>query len=111
MAVNVQPSVWFANWTSDGTDITVPIASFPEMTADEADPTTGDIRRVWYAMTAQLYAHWLSLATLDRPTKMVITKSQALSGSTLVESFTVTFYSEILSQEVLDEPTPTPTSG
>jgi hypothetical protein len=110
MAFNPAPNTWFENWSEDGSDITVPIATFPEMTAAEADGDTGDIRKVWYAMVAKMYADWLSLATADRPVKMTMTRSSSLVGDNLTLVFNFTFYNTVTGQEVLNEaPTPTPT--
>ena len=106
MAFNKAPSNWIPSWSENGTDISVPIASFPEMTAAEADGTTGDIRKVVFAIMEELFGKWNSLATADRPTKMVISKAISSSPTTGItqNTFTVKFYTEIISQEVEDEP-------
>lgn len=40
------PSTAFADWAEDGTNISVPISSFTDLTAALADGTTGDARQV-----------------------------------------------------------------
>ena len=59
MAFDQKPSSWFDNWSENGTAISVPIATFPEMTAEEADATTGDIRKVIYAICEKIYQEYL----------------------------------------------------
>jgi len=82
MAFDPAPSTWLASWSEDGTDITVPIATFPEMTSGEADAATGDIRKVVYAICEALFQQMLVTASPDRPTKMFINKSGGLIPST-----------------------------
>ena len=71
MAFNPLPQTWIPNWTSDGTNITVPIASFPQMTAAEASTSTGDIRKVMFAIVDQLVNAYNAKALADRPAKMI----------------------------------------
>lgn len=105
MSFVATPNTWFPAWAEDGTTITVPIASFPEMTAIEADGATGDIRKIIFALCQAAYAKYISLPASDRPTKMTITKNSNLDSATniLTSTFTVTFKNEILSQDVAPE--------
>jgi hypothetical protein len=102
---NQLPTAWFANWTSDGTDVTLPIASVPELTAAEADVTTGDIRKIMYAILERCWVKWNSLAIADRSTKMVLTKSSSVEAATgiITTVFTYTFKNTITAQDVADE--------
>lgn len=70
MAFNPAPNTWIASWSEDGTNISVPIASFPQLTAVEADGATGDIRKVVYAILHKLHAEWDGKAEADRPKQM-----------------------------------------
>lgn len=105
MAFDQKPSTWIPNWSEDGTNITVPIASFPQMTAEEADATTGDIRKVVFALADKIYEAWNATASADRPTKMLISKSTAVDPSTgvAIHSFIFRFYNVTLSEDVMDE--------
>jgi hypothetical protein len=105
MSFVATPTTWFPNWSEDGTTITVPIATFPELTAVEADGTTGDIRKIIYAMVQASYAKFISLPVADRPTKMVVEKRSTLDAATniLTSVYTFTFKNEILSQDVAPE--------
>ena len=93
MAFSAVPSTHIAGWSEDGTDITVPIASFPELTADEADGTTGDIRKIAFALADKLYSLYNTLAAADRPTKMQAFRSTSMneSGGTMTGTRTYTF--------------------
>lgn len=107
MAFDPTPSAWIASWSEDGSNITVPIASFAELTDTEADGTTGDIRKIMFAVVEQFYQAYNAEATADRPTQMRIYKSASINPETsvLTNSYTFQFTCGIGSQEVSDEPT------
>jgi hypothetical protein len=106
MALDVKPSTWIESWSEDGDDVTFPIASVPQLTADEADATGGDIRKVLFALLEQLWDVWRALDEADKPTRMNLVKNSAVNDVTGVSTniFTVRFSNEITSQDVMDEP-------
>jgi hypothetical protein len=108
MAYDAAPSTWIASWSEDGTDVTFPLASVPEMTAAEADATTGDFRKCMFALVEKWYSHYNSLATADKPTRFTLTKSTTpttVDGeSVLLQTYTLRSYNSIISQDVMDEP-------
>lgn len=107
MAFSAVPTDWIANWSEDGTDITVPIASFPELTAAEADATTGDIRQIVWAIVTKLYEEWIGTPTADRPTKWTCSKSVSQNTTTgeVTNTFTFVLKTTIETQNVSAEPT------
>lgn len=105
MAFNPAPNAWLDNLSEDGTDITVPIASFPELTAVEADGATGDIRKLAYAIAEKLYAEYAERAEADRPQRMQITKGQGLNAAgQIVATYGFTFVLSPASVDVAAEP-------
>lgn len=107
MAFDPAPSTWIPGWSENGTDITIAAltTAFPEMTAAEADASTGDIRKVLFAICESLNAKWLATAAADRPAKMTIARSSSVNETTdeVTKRFTFTFVSGVLSQEVVAE--------
>jgi hypothetical protein len=105
MAFDATPTTWLANWSEDGTDITVPLATFTELSAAEADASTGDIRDIVWALLQHLYDGWNDTASADRPTMWRSSKSVSVNTTTGVVTniFTNTLYTSILTQEVVDE--------
>ena len=105
MAFNPAPNAWIPDWSEDGTDISVPIASFPQLTADEANGDTGDIRKLIFALVDKLFAKWAALAAADRPAKMTISRGTSVDDSTgaIRRSYTFTFDLESAGEEVVDE--------
>jgi hypothetical protein len=70
------PASWFDGWAEDGTDITVPLAAFPELTAAEADAATGSIADVLYAIAHRAYAAFNSIPAASRPANWVAYKAE-----------------------------------
>lgn len=105
MAWTPVPTTWLSGWSEDATNITVPIATFPELTAAEADATTGDIRKIIFALCEKFWSVWNALATADKATKMNITKSSSVNTSTgiITNVYTFTFYNTITGQDVASE--------
>lgn len=92
MAFSAAPNAWFDGMSEDGTTISIPIASFPELTAAEADGATGDIRKVVYAVMEKLHSEFTSRADADRPTKLQISKGASYNQATgqLTVTYSVT---------------------
>jgi hypothetical protein len=103
-----KPSTWLPNWTEDATNITVPLATFPELTAAEADAAAGDIRKIMFAILEQQWNIWRALATADKPTMMNMVKTATINPLTGDEEhlFTIRFTNTRVAQgsDVKDEP-------
>jgi hypothetical protein len=101
------PGELFDSWTEDGTNITVPLASWPDMTAAIADATTGDSRKVVVSFCQQAFTWYNNLA--DRPTAVTVAYSPGRMQSSgdytnkqKVE-FKITAYLDYPSGAVTDE--------
>jgi len=106
MAFDETPTTWIPDWSEDGTTISIPLATFAELTAAEADATTGDIRKILYALCEKFYDSWNNTVTADRPTRMTIYKSSSPNVSTGITTHTYQFRFEnaVSAQDVADEP-------
>lgn len=105
MAFTKTPTGYFAGWAEDATDITVPIASFPLLTAALADGATGDIRAILYAILDQAFTKWATLPEADRSQKMVLRKdsrTDTVSGVT-THTYTAVFKTSGAGQAVVAE--------
>lgn len=84
--VDLTPDNWVASWSEDGTNVTFPIASLPELTAAEADVATGDIRKVLFALLEELQAKWDTFAadpnTYIMPSYMTLSKGATFNAAT-----------------------------
>ena len=105
MAFDPAPSTWLAGWSEDGTDLTIPLATFPEITAAEADGTTGDIRKSLFAIMDAIYESWAATATADQPSNMTVRKTSSFTtGATLRRTYSIEFITDISGEEVAAEP-------
>lgn len=110
MAFNKAPTTLFPGYTSDGTNLTIPIAALDGLTAAEANTTTGDWRSIVLSLCTTVYRHYYALASADRPTAFttrppttIPISSGSFEGSIkLVYSFD--FYSTMCPPDVVDEP-------
>ena len=106
MAFNPAPPAWIPGWSENGTDISITAltTAFPQMTAAEADATTGDIRKVLYAICKKPWDVWNALAAGDKPTEMTIRNSNIVNGDgNIVSNFTFEFVLVPSGLEVNDE--------
>lgn len=105
MPFDKTPTEWIPSWSEDGTDINVPIASFPELTDVEADGASGDIRKIVYAACSQLWQTWADLPSGDRPTKMTVNRQSFVNETTgvITRTFTVSFQILPTGEDVISE--------
>ena len=110
MALTSAPEDWIANWAEADGDITIPLASLPELSEAEADGETGDIRSVVHAFNEALYTEMNSLPTGDKPTRWLMTKSGSMNTVTGITTIqyvhTLYLETEVGGLQVADEPAP-----
>jgi len=92
MAFTKAPSGWLgAGYTLSGSGTTAAInfgisgntnPTLPEITAAEANASTGDIRMVYYGIVEQLYQSYLAKASADQPNRMTLSKSSSVNSTT-----------------------------
>jgi len=106
MAFSKVPTAWIPSYDSDGTNITIPIASLPGLVSGDADPATGDIRKIVYALLAKLNAAWIA-AGANIPVEWQQSQGQALNpaNGTITATFNNTFNLTPGSVGVTAEPT------
>ena len=103
MAFTKAPSGWLGEgYTLSGSGTTAAInfgisgntaATLPEITTDEANASTGDIRKIYYGIAEQMYQSFLAKATADRPNRMNITKLSNVDSTTglITTNYTIQF--------------------
>jgi sugar/nucleoside kinase (ribokinase family) len=77
----------------------------PELTAAEADASTGDLRKVIWALMQQIWTWWNGTASADRPAKVTVSKSSSTNTETgvVTNTFVVVCYTSVSAQEVVAE--------
>lgn len=101
MAYDAKPSTWLgAGYSLASNAITMNTndagsnKTLTELTDAEANATTGDVRKLFYALVEKMYAAYMAQASADRPTKMAIVRSTSINDTagSGVRSYTFTFY-------------------
>ena len=102
MAFSPLPTNLIAGWSEDGTNVTFPLASVPELTAAEADAATGDSRKIVYALLERFAAWYSALPTADKPGRLVINRGNAFESSPGLFTRTFSFQFILDSTDPLD---------
>ena len=103
MAFNPAPNALFPSWAEDGTNITVPLASITDLTAVEADGTTGDWRAVMLRILDHVWDYQQGLATADKPTKVTISRTRRESGANIINEYRFNFSTDIDANSMASE--------
>ena len=110
MAFVKAPTSLWPSYSSDGTNITIPIAALDGLTAAEAHTSTGDWRSIMLAMCSTAYRHYSELATANKPqmfSASMPTISPVTSGTlagTFRTTYSFVFNNEWCTPDVADEP-------
>lgn len=90
MAFNKAPSNWLTGYSLNTNAVTVntsnagATATFPELTSSEANASTGDIRKIVYAVIEQLYQKFQATPAADRPNRMNVSRSSTVGTDNAV---------------------------
>lgn len=74
MAFNPAPTSIWPSYSSDGTNITIPIAALNGLTSAEAHATTGSWLAIMQSLMVTQWEYYNSLATAAKPTAYVPAK-------------------------------------
>ncbi len=101
----ILPTDIFPNLSSDGTNITIPLSDFTGLTDTEADPSTGDGRKVAYEMVKKIADSYIALDTASRPEQMsaAIGVVQGQSATEARRTYTLSFDLDIAGSDLADE--------
>ena len=112
MSFNPAPSAWLgAGYAPTGNTIVlntndaVSNKTLAQLTNAEANATTGDVRKLFFALLEMIYQANLAVATADRPAKMRIYRSSSVDETTgvITRSYQVQFDLEATGVEVTAE--------
>lgn len=103
MAFDAKPSTWLgAGYTVDAgnhliklTTAEAVVKAVPELTDAEANPTTGDIRKVIFALLEAIYQAQLAQLVADRPAQVVVYRSSQTDETTGIVTRTYTVVTKL----------------
>ena len=107
MAFDQTPTNWVSGWTGDNTTASFPIASIDELSVAEAGTSSGDIRKIWFALCDHVCGQYTTKAAAgDAPTQMDAYKSGSVNVATgnTTYTYTFSFITAATDLDVIDEP-------
>lgn len=107
MAFVKTPSVLFgSNYNYQSDTIELDRTEYANISAGEADASTGDYRRIMYGLLEDCYARFMAQAVANRPARMTFVKNTSVNdtvGNAQV-TYTIRFTVDNVIAEVSDEP-------
>jgi hypothetical protein len=102
----ILPTDILPNYSSDGTNITIPLTDLAGLATAEANATTGDGRKVAFELVKTIHENLQALADEDKPAQFLTSESTPTGQgpSEVRKSYTFTFDVNISAVDVADEP-------
>lgn len=113
MAFDKKPSTWLgAGYELDAGNHVLKLntadaasdKTLAQLTDAEGHATTGDIRKVIFALLEALYQAHAAVDAADRPSRVTLYKSSQATGGVLTHTYTVVCVNDITAEAVADEP-------
>lgn len=94
-----------ANEAAPAAGIFIPLASLPGLTAAEADPATGDGRKISYEICRALFNNFNAIAQGSRPARMSVARSTptGVSPTSISQVYSLTYTLDVSSVDVAAE--------
>lgn len=87
---NKTPTNVLSGYSSNGTNMTIPIAAVTGLSTAEAHTTTGDSRSILTAILDTFYLNLKALPAEDRPTKLKIRRTTSEKTAGLTRTYVIT---------------------
>lgn len=106
MAFNPDPNELFgAGYTANSTDVIFKVADLPQLTSAEANASTGDSRKVLFAILDKVAAAIDAMPAADRPKKVRVSRSSTAPNASgqFTQTYSFSFDLAAGSVEVVNE--------
>lgn len=104
MSYSKVPTDTFPGYSSDGTNITIPLAALPGLTSAEAHTSTGDARKIVKAILDKALAVQNAAEAADQSARMVLSKAPSLlDENTVQHGYSANFQIDISGGDVKAE--------
>ena len=90
---NASPTNWIPGYTSDGTNMVIPIASLQYLSAGQSNASTGDVRQIVFAIQETIYQKWNTIPETNRSGRINVTRSSNVYTNRI--SYTYTYRADL----------------
>jgi hypothetical protein len=85
--VSMAPTNWIAGYTSDGTNMVIPIASLPYLDAGQCSAETGDVRQIVFAIQEEIYQKWILIPATNRSDRIGVARSSVVYSNRIANTY------------------------
>lgn len=82
------PSNWINGYSCDGTNMVIPIAAMPYLSAGQCDAATGDVRQIVFALQETIYQKWLTIPSSNRSERIQVSRSSTVYTNRITHTYT-----------------------
>lgn len=104
---NITPNELFPGITLSGNSLVIPLAALDGLSTTEANPTTGDGRKVAFELVKAIVNRYTGLSPTSRPTRMSVASVPPIGMTATIarRSYTLNFDVDVSQTDIADEPT------
>jgi hypothetical protein len=85
---NASPTNWIPGYTSNGTNMVIPIASVPFLSASQAATSTGDVRQIVFAIQEAIYQKWLTIPSSNQSDRITVSRASTVYSNRITYIYT-----------------------
>lgn len=91
---NAAPTNWIAGYTTDGTNMVIPIAALNYLNAGQCHGSTGDIRQIVFAIEEAIYQKWIAIPVSNRSGRVSVARASNVLTNRI--SYIYTYRADVL---------------
>ncbi len=81
------PTNWISGYSTDGTNMVIPIAALTYLTAGQCDAATGDVRQIVFAIQEAIYQKWISIPESNRSARVSVSRSSVVYSNRISNTY------------------------
>lgn len=85
---NGSPTNWISGYSSDGTNMVIPIASLSYLSAGQCNATTGDVRQIVFAIQETIYQKWITIPTTNQSGRVTVSRASTVYTNRIAHIYT-----------------------
>lgn len=99
---NTSPTNSIPGYTSDGTNMVIPIAALSYLSAGQCNASTGDIRQIVFAIQETIYQKWIAIPGTNRSERVSVSRASTVYTNRI--AYTYTYRADVTAQSLVVMP-------